>query len=509
VRRSTAAGFLTGLWAGILVVSVDALAGRLFPERFGVYDPIGVYRLSEPVGYWNALGTLAAFGLVLALCLGARSESLLIRLAAAGSTVPLALTLYFTFSRGAWLSLFAGLVAVLVLDPRRLQVAGTLLVVAPWPALAVGLATRSGPLTETGHSLASASVDGHALAATAAGLALAGAAAVAFAAALGLRVHLSTMVARLANATLAAALLGSIVLVVVALGGPVEIAHSFAAPPRAIDGDLDERLFDLSGNGRVDGWRVALDAAGEHPVVGSGGGSYERYWLEHRPYAGNIRDAHSLYLEVLGEYGPLGLVLVAAVFAVPLGLALRFRRLPFVPAAAGVVVVYVAHAAVDWDWEFPVLTLVALACAAAIVGSATPRAEPAGHRRRAVLLALLAALAAPALVGALGARAEAASEDAFAEREYGRAAADARTAERLVPWSTKPLLLLGRARARAGDRAAAREAFRRALEREPASWRLWYELAAVSRGAGRRAALREARSLNPLERLLDELEDES
>jgi cytochrome c-type biogenesis protein CcmH/NrfG len=126
-----------------------------------------------------------------------------------------------------------------------------------------------------------------------------------------------------------------------------------------------------------------------------------------------------------------------------------------------------------------------------------------------VLLALLAALAAPALVGALGARAEAASEDAFAEREYGRAAADARTAERLVPWSTKPLLLLGRAHARAGDRAAAREAFRRALEREPASWRLWYELAAVSRGAGRRAALREARSLNPLERLLDELEDES
>ena len=86
-----------------------ALSGRLFPERFGEYDLIGGYRLSEPVGYWNALGVLAALGVLLAVSLVARFESLLVRLVAAASTVPLALTLYFTFSRGAWLALLAGL----------------------------------------------------------------------------------------------------------------------------------------------------------------------------------------------------------------------------------------------------------------------------------------------------------------------------------------------------------------------------------------------------------------
>ena len=57
----------------------------------------------------------------------------------------------------------------------------------------------------------------------------------------------------------------------------------------------------------------------------------------------------------------MGLALLLAVFGVPLGLAVRFRRQPLVPAAAGVLATYVVHASIDWDWEFPALTLVALA----------------------------------------------------------------------------------------------------------------------------------------------------
>ena len=37
-----------------------------FPRAAGGFDPIAGYRLSEPVGYWNALGLLASFGLLLA-----------------------------------------------------------------------------------------------------------------------------------------------------------------------------------------------------------------------------------------------------------------------------------------------------------------------------------------------------------------------------------------------------------------------------------------------------------
>jgi O-Antigen ligase len=502
LRRERVEAFLVGLWVGISIVAIAALAGRLFPERFGEYDPIGVYRLSEPVGYWNALGVLAAFGLVLAVSLVARAQNLAVRLAAAGSTVPLALTLYFTFSRGAWLALLAGLALVLVLDPRRLQLATMLLIVAPWPALAVWLASRSEPLTEVGHPLAAASADGHALVAVAVGLALMACASTAFGVGAARRVRISLRTALIGNVALLASLAAALALVVVALGGPSEIARSFAAPPRAIDGDLDERLFDLSGNGRVDGWRVALDRAGEHPLIGGGGGSFERTWLAERPNRLVIRDAHSLYLEVLAEYGALGLALVVALFALPLVLAVRYRRRPLVTGAAGVLTIYAVHAGFDWDWEFPLLMLVALASAAAIMSSGRTRAERGRGRSRVALITLVVALVPVALLGALGARAQAASANAFEARDYERAISRARSAERLVPWSVQPLLLLGRAQAGAGNRAAASRTFRRALREDRWSWRLWYELAAVSQGAERRAALREARSLNPLEPLL-------
>ncbi|MGH3077666.1 MAG: O-antigen ligase family protein, partial [Gaiellaceae bacterium] len=419
LRQQRVVGFLIGLWAGICIVGVDALVGRLFPERFGEYDPISVYRLSEPVGYWNALGVLAAFGVLLALSLAARSESLVVRLTAAASTVPLALTLYFTFSRGAWLALLAGLVVALALDPRRLQLTVIFLVVAPWSTLAVWLASRSGPLTETGHTLSTAAADGRALAATAAGLALFAAGSVALAAGLAPRISVSARVSTAGNVALAAGLAAALVLTLAALGGPSRIARSFAAPPVESGENLNDRLFDLSGNGRVDGWRVALEGAREHPVLGSGGGSYKRYWLAERPYAASIRDAHSLYLESLAEYGPFGLALVVAILGVPLGVAVRVRRRPFVPAAAGVLAIYAVHAGVDWDWEFPVLTLVALGAASAVMASGDAR----GHarrfgRRRAVLLGALIALVPIAAIGALGARAEAASADAAGERDY-------------------------------------------------------------------------------------------
>ena len=56
-------------------------------------------------------------------------------------------------------------------------------------------------------------------------------------------------------------------------------------------------------------WRVALEDAGMHPLLGSGAGSFDDVWLTHRPIAVNVRDAHSLYLEVLAELGPVGLAL--------------------------------------------------------------------------------------------------------------------------------------------------------------------------------------------------------
>ncbi len=512
LRRGATTGVLIGLWAGISIVCLYGLATRLFPEQLGVFDQIAGYRLSEPVGYWNALGLLASFGLLLVFGLVARAEHLLVRLPAAASAVPLALTCYFTFSRGAWLALAAGLVVALVLDPRRLQLALTVAVIAPLPACAVLIASRSGPLTEAGgHTLAAAAEDGRALAAVGVGLALFAGGAACIVAALELRTRIAPVVQRVGSVAVVAGVVALVIGVLLVLGGPAAIARSFAADYTAYiqakNQDLDDRLFSLSGNGRVDLWRVGWHVASEHPVTGSGAGSYQRHWLEQRPYEAPVRDAHSFYLEMLAELGPVGLALVLALFGFPLVLAVRYRHRPLVPIAAAVLVAYLARAGVDWDWEFPILTLVALGCAGVIVAEAAERPSATSRRWRIGLLVASVALVPIVAATTVGNRAQAASAEAFADRDFEKAAAEAETAERLAPWSVEPLLLLGRAQAGAGARVSARETFKRAASVEPEHWRVWLELAAVSKGGQREAALRRARDLNPLESHIRDLEE--
>jgi O-antigen ligase len=116
-------------------------------------------------------------------------------------------------------------------------------------------------------------------------------------------------------------------------------------------------------------WRAALDDAGENPVLGSGAGSFDEYWLVHRELEVEVRDAHSLYLESLAELGLVGLALVVLALSVPLLAATRARGGHLLSAALGAYVAFLVHAGVDWDWEVPVTTLSALACATALVRS--------------------------------------------------------------------------------------------------------------------------------------------
>lgn len=74
VRRATYRVLLTGLWVGIVGVCCYGLATRLFPGWQSSFDSFGGYRLSEPIGYWNGLGLLAAIGALLALGMAARGD---------------------------------------------------------------------------------------------------------------------------------------------------------------------------------------------------------------------------------------------------------------------------------------------------------------------------------------------------------------------------------------------------------------------------------------------------
>jgi hypothetical protein len=101
-------------------------------------------------------------------------------------------------------------------------------------------------------------------------------------------------------------------------------------------------------------WAVAWGDATAHPVLGSGAGTFADRWRASGSEQGAL-DAHSLYLEVLAEVGPVGLALVLAALGMPLVAIVRGRRLPWVPAAGGAYVAFLVHAGLDWDWEMPVV----------------------------------------------------------------------------------------------------------------------------------------------------------
>ncbi|MDP9284407.1 MAG: hypothetical protein M3P41_05585, partial [Actinomycetota bacterium] len=143
VRRRAVPHLLGGVLTAIVLASAYGLATRLLPDRLGVFDSTAVSRLAEPLGYWNALGIFAAMGSLLALGFAARARPPALRALAAAAPVVLVPTLYFTFGRGPWIAFGVGIVFAVALDPRRLQLTTVLLLLAPAPALAVWLGSRS------------------------------------------------------------------------------------------------------------------------------------------------------------------------------------------------------------------------------------------------------------------------------------------------------------------------------------------------------------------------------
>src|ERR671924_1243923 len=122
----------------------------------------------------------------------------------------------------------------------------------------------------------------------------------------------------------------------------------------------------LAGANRPHYWHVAWHEVELNPVLGSGAGTFERYWLHYRPVSSFARDAHSLYLETLAELGPVGLALPLVALGLPL-LVLRGRRDPLLATAAAGYVAYLLHTGVDWDWELPAVTLTGLICGGSLL----------------------------------------------------------------------------------------------------------------------------------------------
>jgi hypothetical protein len=499
-RPGRIAPLLGAILVALTGICLYGLLGRLFPTEL-YSDQFAGYRLYDPVGYWNGLGLLAGIAILLAAGFAAEATRAGARAAAAASLPVLTVTAYFTFSRGAWVALAAGLVVMIAISPHRLRFLTTAFVVAAGPVIALWLAWKSSALSHLSATLAATKHEGHRLAIWLLVLCALTAVSVLALHAIERRIHVGRGVRQAYGSALLLAAVGALAFGLVVGGGPAHIARRgydrFLANPVANE-NLSRRLFQLSSNGRVELWHVGWREFARHPVLGTGPGTFEAYWYEHGDGSQTVRDAHSLYIETLGELGVVGLVLLVAMLVVPFAGA-RARERPYVPIALAAYATLLVHASYDWDWELPALMLAGTWCglAALVEARAGQPVVSLGLQGAAALLVIIVAVGAFAFVGLVGNMAAASSADALGTSDAAKAARDARRAAAWAPWAARPWALLATAELAQGHRRAAVGDLREAIERQPRDYTLWQRLAAITGGRVHNAAVRRLRELNP------------
>jgi len=350
---------------GLALLVLYGLSERLLP---GVVDleqgQRSFGRLDQPLTYWNAMGIVAAMGVVLmARLAGDVSRPHWMRATAAGLAGALGTGVYLSFSRGAIGAVAAGTITLLALAPNRPQLRAAALVLASGLVCAVAAS-----LLPTVESLAEGDAIGQG-ALMLAVLCVTGAGAALAQRALARRETAGTVSSdrlRLPPWWRPAALAA---LVAVAAAG-VTLAASTSGPPA--EGARPERLGSLD-TPRYDYWEVALRAFADNPLKGVGSGGFQVEWRREREVHEGASDAHSLYLETAAELGIVGLGLLALFLG---GVALAARRTyGLAPAlATGPIAALAAwgfHAGLDWDWEMPGVTLPALVLAGLLLACST------------------------------------------------------------------------------------------------------------------------------------------
>lgn len=521
--------FAEGIGISLILIAVIALSTRLLPDLawFGP-DPGGNARLGYPLGYWNANGFAFGVAVAMALWMSRRSLNEALRWLAVAALPVVMLALYLTYSRGGLLALAVACGCLIALSHDRLWLLATLAIgaIGALPALLATQDRRA--LADNIAGQAAVDQGLTVLLILAAGCLLA--------------VGLYRLLRRLERSenevtgravalsrnptvlkTAAAALAVLAIGAAVAVGG--RAWDQFSSPDVQFNSYPESHFNDLSGTGRSEMWRVALDAFGEDPVAGHGAGTYRFSWDELREIELRLLDAHSLYLEAFAELGLIGGLLV-------IGLVLTLLWIGFAAwrAASGprrelhavllaVCVAFAVGAGIDWFWEIAAVGAIFFLAAGALVAArcgqlARARAEANGEaeqRRFGLAVAGLAVawITALALIGPLLVDREIdASNAAAAEGQIESAIDHADTARSIEPWAATPYVQLGLLTESQGDYATAAERLSQAIDREEDNWQLYYLRARVEREGGDETAaqadLAEARRLNPEEACLRE-----
>jgi hypothetical protein len=488
--------WVDGLTIGVAVTALISLASRLFPSLFaasrdlGVFLPYAVTRLSFPVGYWNGLAILVGLGFPLCLRAALVCRRPPARALALAATPVLASIIYLASSRGGAVAAVVGIAVFFACTDRRWAALGALLSLATSSALAiVVLAQRrtlvNGPLA----SGAAAGQGRIAAVLICACCLLAGALLLVGERALRGRFR--------PRAALGRAIVGAVVVAVLAailLSHPVRRLESFKRPlaaGRVSPSDFaTAHLLSGNGSGRWQFWTAAVDEFRSSPLHGGGAGSYRFWWSQHASFTYSLRNAHSLYLEVLAELGIVGFVLIAGVMLSGLATAgLRVRaaggdeRVTHA-ALAAVFGAFAVAAAIDWVWQLPVVTVIAFVALGLLAGpgsspeTRTPvrRVGRPGSHRLAIGIAVLAlawAMICAQAIPWLAASKISDSQAAVRRGDISGAVQNALDAKSLQPWGSSPYLQLALVDEQRGDLPSARRWIADAINRDRRDWAVW------------------------------------
>jgi O-Antigen ligase/Tetratricopeptide repeat len=393
-----APGRWTAVLYGIAIASVVVCGWALLTKVFpGLLSEEEIYsRLRAPFDYWNAVGLMAALGILPLLWLGARrtGRGAVNALAWPGIAL-LEVALMLAYSRGAILALAIGLVFWFSVVPLRLRSAVVLLgatagaaPIVGWAFAMTGLNTDRLPLPvrdDTGHELGALLLI-MLTALTALGLA---------AGFLAAERPASPQAKKLAGR----ALLGILALV------PVVALIALATAPGGVDGQISKgwdrltnpnasppdntpgRLTETSSV-RARYWDEAFGVHGVSPWVGTGAGAYATVRMRFRTGTLFVRHAHGYVPQTLADLGWAGLgISLLALFlwmwgAVrTIGMRPRDLGLPWdaervgMAALVAVAVVFGVHSAIDWTWFVPATALCGLVAAAWVVARPPLRAR--------------------------------------------------------------------------------------------------------------------------------------
>ena len=422
-----------------------ALLSKCIPALYSDYGRLS--RLRAPVEDWNMLALVCVAAVPLALWLAGRRSRLGGAVLLYAATVALLLT-YSRFSVALACLAAAGWV---IREPERVERLLELALAALFGGAVYAIALTLDGITSDGTSHAARVHDGWVFAL----VLLAGGVVVA----LAVRFAPPVPEPRRAGIERAAAI-AALVVALAGLGATFVRAHSvwneFTNPGLQVTNGAN-RVGSLSGGNRWQWWKEAWHEFGDHPVGGSGAGTFQFTDLRLRQSSDiTALEPHNTPLQFLSETGIVGFLLFAGAAVVALWFGFRRRGpLPLVVAA------FFAHSVVNYDWSFLAVCGPFLLLGGVIVAREQPERATA-RRPLAALAAVAFALACGYSLAApwLGERAE--------------ARLDLAQAHAYDPLNTDVLTLQATL---AEQPVAAERYFRDAVALEPANATLWFEFA--------------------------------